>query len=295
MKNLDYRNLAALDAVVAHGNFEKAALALAISQSAVSQRIKALEDAAGRLLVIRGQPAVPTGLGQRLISHFQHVRLMENALEIELGQAARLPTVEVEVDGDSLAGWFSEACAALIGPGKCLLDVRLATSDSLASLREGAVFGCVSSAQETVGGTTATALGVLRYSLLATPAFARTWFADGFTLDSALQAPAVTANPDLHSRFLGRRFNLEGQFPASRLPACHAMLAHVQGGLAYGLLPHSQVAALLEQDTLIDLAAGDTIDVALRWHAWNIQTPLTQLLTEQVVAHGRRHLDQTGR
>ena len=61
MGSLDYRALAVLDAVASHGSFDKAALALGITQSAVSQRIKALEDASGRLLIIRGQPAVPTG------------------------------------------------------------------------------------------------------------------------------------------------------------------------------------------------------------------------------------------
>jgi LysR family transcriptional regulator (chromosome initiation inhibitor) len=48
MAPLDYRALAVLDAVASHGSFEKAATALGISQSAVSQRIKALEDAASR-------------------------------------------------------------------------------------------------------------------------------------------------------------------------------------------------------------------------------------------------------
>src|SRR5471032_2324289 len=93
MGNLDYRALLVLDAVASHGSFEKAALALGISQSAVSQRIKALEDASGRLLIVRGQPAVPTGLGQRLISHHRSVKLMEAALDIDLGQRVTMPGI----------------------------------------------------------------------------------------------------------------------------------------------------------------------------------------------------------
>src|SRR3954471_4015951 len=91
MGNLDYRGLAVLDAVASTGSFEKAALALGISQSAVSQRIKALEDATGRLLVIRGTPSVPTGLGQRLVVHHRHVKLMEASLDIDLGREPSLP------------------------------------------------------------------------------------------------------------------------------------------------------------------------------------------------------------
>ena len=42
MANIDYKALAVLDAVATHGSFEKAAGALGITQSAVSQRIMAL-------------------------------------------------------------------------------------------------------------------------------------------------------------------------------------------------------------------------------------------------------------
>ncbi len=102
MGKLDYRGLAVLDAVCTSGSFEKAALALGISQSAVSQRIKALEDATGRLLVVRGTPSVATGLGQRLVVHHRHVKLMEAALDIDLGRTVSLPDLSIAVDSDSL-------------------------------------------------------------------------------------------------------------------------------------------------------------------------------------------------
>eukprot|EP01031_Cornospumella_fuschlensis_P018864 gene18864-23105_t len=53
---MDYRGLAALDAVVEQGSFERAAAALSISQPAVSHRLRALEEAllefAGSAMVI---------------------------------------------------------------------------------------------------------------------------------------------------------------------------------------------------------------------------------------------------
>jgi LysR family transcriptional regulator (chromosome initiation inhibitor) len=292
MKNLDYRNLAALDAVVAHGNFEKAALALGVSQSAVSQRVKALEDAAGRLLVVRGQPAVPTGLGQRLIAHFQHVRLMENALEIELGQDITLPVIAVAADADSIGTWFGEACGAMLASPKCRLEMRLNTGTGLAALRDGSVFGCVSSAQESVSGASATALGLLRYVLVATPRFARQWFPHGCTLEAAVSAPAVAHDGALHDGFLARLFGLTGQFPHNTVATAASQQDFIAAGRAYGLLPRLQAQELLDARELTDLAPGEGIDVPLRWHAWNIQTPVTQLLSEQVIAHARRYLDQ---
>lgn len=53
MKQVDYRGLAALDAIIEYGNFDKAAAALAITQSAVSQRLRMLENSAGELLIVR--------------------------------------------------------------------------------------------------------------------------------------------------------------------------------------------------------------------------------------------------
>src|SRR4051812_43427572 len=128
MGNLDYRGLAVLDAVASSGSFEKAALALGISQSAVSQRIKALEDATGRLLVVRGTPSVPTGLGQRLVVHHRHVQLMESALDIDLGREQSLPGLTLAIDGDSLASWFPQVLPALLAPLRCQLTLQTAAS-----------------------------------------------------------------------------------------------------------------------------------------------------------------------
>ena len=80
MSRVDYRGLAALDAVIDYGSFDKAAVALSITQSAVSQRIRILENSAGELLVVRSQPPRATEAGQRLIAHYRQVKLLEAAL-----------------------------------------------------------------------------------------------------------------------------------------------------------------------------------------------------------------------
>src|SRR4051812_40746741 len=175
MGTLDYRGLAVLDAVATTGSFDKAATVLGISQSAVSQRIKILEDAAGRLLVVRGTPSVATGLGQRLVAHYRNVKLMESSLDIDLGRETSLPELALAVDGDSLATWFGPALSPLLSPARCLLSVQLADGDAaLRLVRDGAVFGCVASAGggDVANGTSATPLGLMRYVCVATPAFA---------------------------------------------------------------------------------------------------------------------------
>lgn len=293
MDNLDYRALAVLDAVVSQGSFEKAAIALGISQSAVSQRIKALEDAAGRLLIVRGQPAVPTGLGQRLVSHHRNVKLMEAALDIDLGNQVSMPEIALAVDAASLATWFPLSLQPLLSPPRCQLHVQQAdTGMALHLVREGSVFGCVAAgpAEAQANGPQVTPLGRMRYVCVATRAFAGHWFGDGFSTEAARLAPAVVSDRDMMSGFLHEVLDLRGAYPHHTLPMSAAVTECVFGGLAYGLLPWQQVSAALNDERLVDLAPGHFVDVPLNWHAWNLDTPFTRALSEQIVATAKRHL-----
>lgn len=293
MDNLDYRALAVLDAVVGQGSFEKAAVALGISQSAVSQRIKALEDAAGRLLIVRGQPALPTGLGQRLVSHYRNVKLMEASLDIDLGNQTSMPEVALAVDAASLATWFPLSLQPLLSPPRCQLNVQQAdTGLALHLVREGSVFGCVAAgpAEAQANGPQVTPLGRMRYVCVATKAFAGHWFGDGFSEEAARLAPAVVCDRDMMGGFLQQALALRGAYPHHTLPLSAASSECVFGGLAYGLLPWQQVAAALADERLVDLAPGQSVDVALHWHAWNLDTPFTRALSEQIIATAARYL-----
>lgn len=293
MGNLDYRALAVLDAVARHGSFEKAALALGISQPAVSQRIKALEDASGRLLIVRGHPAVPTGLGQRLISHHRNVKLMEASLDIDLGNQVSMPEIALAVDAGSLASWFPLCLQPLLAPPRCQLDVRQADSaQALQLVREGAVFGCVAEADGAsgAGGPTVTPLGRMRYVCVATPAFAAHWFGDGWSAEAVQLAPAVVSQPALMARFLEQTLALQGAYPRHAMPASAAYSECLYGSLGYGLMPLMQVAGALASERLVQLAPDQPLDVALNWHAWSLDTPFTRALSEQVVATARSYL-----
>ncbi|MBW3500697.1 ArgP/LysG family DNA-binding transcriptional regulator [Janthinobacterium sp. NKUCC08_JDC] len=295
MGSLDYRALAVLDAVASHGSFDKAALALGITQSAVSQRIKALEDASGRLLIIRGQPAVPTGLGQRLIVHHRNVKLMEASLDIDLGNSVSMPEIAIAIDADSLATWFPDTLSALLAPPRCQLDVRLADSDSaLQMVRDGSVFGCVAAGSGTAidaaAATSVTPLGTLRYVCVATPVFAGHWFGDGFIAEAVQLAPAVVGQHSLLARFLAEQLSMREPFPHHTLPVEAARRGCVQDGLAYGLMPQRLAAPALAADRLVDLMPGSTLDVPLSWHAWTLDTPFTKLLSEQIVKSARDYL-----
>ncbi|HEU4843436.1 MAG TPA: ArgP/LysG family DNA-binding transcriptional regulator [Burkholderiaceae bacterium] len=297
MGNLDYRALAVLDAVASQGSFEKAALALGISQSAVSQRIKALEDASGRLLIVRGQPAVPTGLGQRLVSHHRNVKLMEAALDIDLGNPVSMPEIALAVDAASLATWFPLSLQPLLSPPRCQLHVQAAAPDlALHLVHEGSVFGCVAASADPgadqPNGPNVTPLGLMRYVCVATPVFAGHWFGDGFSAAAVALAPAVVSDPELMARYLAQTVQVTGAYPHHRMPLSPAHGECLHGGLAYGLAPLPQVRSALAQERLVDLVPGQYVDVALTWHAWNLDTPFTRALSEQVVNTARRYLEQ---
>lgn len=297
---LDYRALAVLDAVASQGSFDKAALLLGITQPAVSQRIKALEDAAGRLLIVRGQPAVPTGLGQRLITHYRHVKLMEAALDIDLGQQVSMPEISLALDAGSLATWFPDSLAPLLSPPRCQLDVRLADSDSaLRMVREGSVFGCVAAGAgagangtEPGAGITVTELGLLDYVCVATPAFAGHWFGDGFSAEAAALAPAVVGERRLLTRFLDEQLGMRSAFPQHTMPEASALEHCIGAGLAYGLVPRRRASAGLLAGQLVDLAPGKTLGAPLSWYCWALDTPFARLLSEQLVAGARARLRQ---
>src|SRR3954463_16286384 len=67
MSTFDPDALECLAAIVEEGGFERAAQRLSITQSAVSQRLRALEAQVGTVLIVRTRPLKPTSAGQLLL------------------------------------------------------------------------------------------------------------------------------------------------------------------------------------------------------------------------------------
>ncbi|MHA4867765.1 LysR family transcriptional regulator ArgP [Duganella sp. PWIR1] len=293
MSRIDYRGLAALDAVIDYGSFDKAAAALAITQSAVSQRIRMLENSAGELLIIRSQPPAPTEAGQRLIAHYRQVRLLESALDKRPGDSGARPEIAIAVNADSAATWLQEAVTPLMRNGDCMLQIRLDDQDhTLSMLREGRVFGCVTSETAQVAGTTVTPLGVMRYLCVASPDFAARWFPGGVTAKAVQQAPAMNFDRKdmLQTRFIAQHTGYTGRYPHHALSSSDGYVRFIEAGLGYGMLPIPQCERQLKEGRLIDLAPGVWLDVPLRWHMWDIQTPFTRALSDNLIATARKWL-----
>ncbi|MET0811741.1 MAG: LysR family transcriptional regulator, partial [Microbacterium sp.] len=74
-----------LAAVVDEGTLDAAARRLHVTPSAVSQRIRALEELLGRVVLVRSKPARPTEAGAAVVRLARQVALLEHDTLGELG------------------------------------------------------------------------------------------------------------------------------------------------------------------------------------------------------------------
>ncbi|MGQ9369364.1 LysR family transcriptional regulator ArgP [Azospirillum sp. ST 5-10] len=290
---LDYPLLAAVAAVIRSGSFERAAQRLHVTPSAVSQRVKQLEERLGTVLVVRGQPCTGTAAGRRLCQHVEQVALLEGELRRALpGIGADGPPValRIAVNADSLATWFVAAMAAVPG---CLFDLVLDDQDHSADwLRNGEVLAAVTAREEPVQGCDSRPLGALRYIATASPDYVRRHFAGGIDAGSAARAPCLVFNrkDQLQAQWLRLTFGLEATPPAHWLPSSQAFVDAALAGLGWGMNPEILVEGHLRAGTLVALRPDRPLDVPLHWQHSRIASATLADLTSAVLATGRARL-----
>lgn len=175
MDELPLDQVRTLLAVVDEGTFDAAAAALHVTPSAVSQRVKALEQRTGRVLLMRTKPVRATESGEVVVRFARQLARLERDARAELGMAdgmgpVRLP---IAVNADSLATWFLPALARVPQDPPVSIELhREDESHTTALLREGQVMAAVTSSPDPVAGCSVRMLGLVRYLPTASPAFA---------------------------------------------------------------------------------------------------------------------------
>jgi len=286
---LDYKLLEALASVIQEGGFERAARALYITQSAVSQRVKLLEDRTGCILLTRSSPPQPTPDGRRLIRHYRQVRRLEEDLTAEIDPSTQggQPVLRIGVNADSLALWFMDALLPFVQVEGALMDLAVDDQERTHRLlKNGEVLGCISARSAPMQGCTATRLGIMRYSLLATPDFVARWFPQGLTREAACRAPAVRFNraDDLQDMVYAQLFaDPPTDYPTHFVPSPEQFMVMAAAGLACGMTPHIQAETLLNAGELVSVAASTEVPVVLYWHRWNLRSPLLDRLSAALV------------
>jgi LysR family transcriptional regulator (chromosome initiation inhibitor) len=282
-----------LAVVVDEGTLDAAARRLRITPSAVSQRIKALEEQLGRVVLVRAKPARATAAGAAVVRLARQFALLEHDALAELGtgDAAAVISLPLAVNADSLATWFLEPLARLSQRHPIVFDVHRDDQDFTAGLLEsGTVTAAVTSRATPVAGCRVVALGVLRYEAVAAPGFVARWLPDGPTPDALAHAPLVDFDrrDDLQTQWLNMR-GVTSSPPRHYVPASSDFARAVIRGLGWGLLPPFQSERALADGDLVRLG-GDPVDVPLYWQQWNLRSALLDAVADDVVGEARRVL-----
>ncbi|SNY98997.1 LysR family transcriptional regulator ArgP [Halomonas sp. hl-4] len=282
---LDYKLLKALATVVECGGFERAGDVLGLSQSAVSQRVKALEVRLGQPVLIRHPHLAPTPAGQRLLTHYQQVQLLERDLRGSLPTLDdSAPRLRIAINADSLVTWWADAIADICQAEGLLLDLVIEDQDvGLKRLRDGDVAACLCATPHPIAGARCLALGDMHYHPLASPDYVSRHFPHGPSADAFLQAPAIVYGPhdQLQHQFLAQ-CGYHGRFPYHLCPSSEGFLRLAAAGIGYGMMPQLQTHALMQSGQLVSIAPGQTLSVPLYWHYWRHSGTLVQRLTDRL-------------
>lgn len=282
-----------LAAVVEAGTLDAAARRLHITPSAVSQRIRALEDQLGRVVLVRSKPVRTTEAGDAVVRLARQLALLEyDALAAMGADGGAVASVPLAVNADSLATWFLPPLARVAARRAVVFDLHRDDQDFTAGLLEsGTVMAAVTSREAPVAGCRVRRLGVLRYEAVATAGFATRWFPEGVDADTLNAAPVVDFDrrDDLQTHWLARRGVAEGAPPRHRVPASQDFATAIELGLGWGLLPGFQSSDGLATGALVRLG-DDPVDVPLFWQQWNLTSPLLDDIADEIVGEGRRVL-----
>ncbi|GAA3290863.1 LysR family transcriptional regulator ArgP [Streptomyces cinereospinus] len=288
MTELPLDQVRTLLAVVDEGTFEAAAAALHVTPSAVSQRVKALEQRTGRILLMRTKPVRPTESGEIVVRLARQLARLERDARADLGMsgAGEATRVSVAVNSDSLATWFLPALSRATEELRLCFELRREDQDHTAALlREGLVMAAVTSSSVPVPGCSVRALGVMRYVAAAHPGFAARHL-DGPLDETLAAAPVVVFDrrDDLQDAFVRRLRPGSGGASAVRhhVPTSDGFVEAVAAGLGWGVLPEVQADPLLATGRLVPLAPGRAVDVPLYWQQWKLDSPALAVVARAV-------------
>ncbi|MGP4690701.1 LysR family transcriptional regulator ArgP [Agrobacterium cavarae] len=298
---MDYAGLRAVAMVVQTGSFEKAALALHVTPSAISQRVKQLEERLGAVLILRGNPCTATEKGEWVCRHMEHVGMLESELFSQLpallssDEVSSRVTLHIATNADSLGTWFLKAVSTFTHQSGFLLNVAVDDQDHTAEwLQRGRVLAAVTSLEKPVQGCRVTPLGFLRYHATASPAFIDRYFPKSVTETELAQAPALTFNQKdrLQQQWISQVFGASIVHPTHWLPSTQSFVDAALLGMGWGMNPALLVHDHLAERRLVELVAGTPLDVPLFWQVNRLAADRLRSLTDAVVEVARRELVQ---
>lgn len=296
---IDYSALRVLLAVIQTGSFEKAAATLNVTPSAVSQRIRQLEERLGAALVVRGAPCTATEKGDWLCRHMENVGMLESELLghlpslIDPDSPRQRVTLQIATNADSLGTWFLGAIADFSKSSDYLLNVSVDDQDHTAEwLRRGRVIAAVTSLEKPVAGCRRFSLGALRYHATASPEFMARHFPDGVTPSAIASAPSLIFNQKdrLQSQWIRRTFGHDINTPTHWLPSTQSFVEASLSGMGWGMNPVQLTGEHLKTGRLTELVSDTPLDISLYWQINRLAADRLSPLTRSVIETAKRFL-----
>ena len=290
MSTYDPAALECLAAIVEEGGFERAAQRLNVTQSAVSQRLRALEAQVGSVLIVRSRPLRPTSAGQLLLKHTKQMRLLRADLERDLQELAPSAPggtrdderISIAINADSIATWAMGALHDLVRqrlPLEIIVDDQDFTQEWL---RSGQVLGCVTTLKQALRGCKMVPLGAMPYVAVASAAFAQQHLPQGLTPHNFRDVSFLSFNrkDDMAAEFVARAFGLKRvALNHIFVPSAEGQMRAVAAGWAVGVVPELLARGALADGSMVDVAPGRALPIQLYWHCWNLESELLDAMT----------------
>ena len=290
MSSYDPAALECLAAIVEEGGFERAALRLNVTQSAVSQRLRALESQVGSVLIVRSRPLKPTNAGQLLLKHTKQLRLLRADLERDLkelapsfkGGAREDERISIAVNADSIATWAMPALGAL---ARQRLPLEIITDDQDFThewLRSGQVLGCVTTVKQALRGCRVVPLGAMKYVAVAHPNYLHEQLPQGLTPHNFRDVSFIAFNrkDDMQAEFIAQAFGLK-RVALNQLfvPSTEGQLQAVLQSWGVSVVPELLARQHIADGTLVNLVRNEVLAIQLYWHSWNLESEVLDALS----------------
>ncbi|WP_030016240.1 ArgP/LysG family DNA-binding transcriptional regulator [Curtobacterium sp. S6] len=305
MKRFTAEQLRTFATVVEEQTFEEAAIVLRVSASAISQRIKAMEQACGQILLRRSNPVEPTDPGRAVLRLARQIELLTVESERELAGEDRARRLAIAANSDSLATWLLDALARIPREERIYCEVRREDErHSSGLLRSGGVMGALTVDPQPVQGCSVELLGTTRYTIAAAPDYVDYYFPQlsgvggGLTERQLAAAPMIQFDRkdvmlDDMAEHLAEAHGVRPQYEAPRvyIPSSTQYYRAVRLGMGWGAVPDLQAADDLADGSLVPLIA-EPVDLPLYWQRWTIDSPALQTVTEVIRQTARERLRQ---
>lgn len=294
MSTFDPDALECLAAIIEEGGFERAAQRLSITQSAVSQRLRALEAQVGTVLIVRSRPLKATQAGQLLLKHTKMIRLLRADLERDmkelapssLGGSREEERISIAINADSIATWALGALSNLACEG---LPLEIITDDQDFTqewLRSGQVLGCVTTLKLALRGCKVVPLGAMNYIAVAEPAYAAKNYPEGITAYNFRATPFIAFNrkDDMQGEFVNQAFGLK-RVALNQLfvPSSEGQVRAALAGWGVSAVPELLVREHIAAGRLVNIAPNKVLPIQLYWHCWNLESDVLDALTDALL------------